>query len=86
MYQHLSQLDKVTVRLVIHLDCSPWVGSASDLSSIGGGNKVVGANDSERNFALSGYRDIKFRNGVKIISILTRISSFSAIVSSSSRS
>jgi hypothetical protein len=47
--QHLAQLDKVTVFLVVHLNDAPWVATAADLATLGVGNLVVGSNNSERN-------------------------------------
>ena len=34
--QHLAQLDKVAVLLVVDLDDTPWVATATDLAAIGG--------------------------------------------------
>ncbi|KAI6757469.1 hypothetical protein HG531_003294 [Fusarium graminearum] len=47
--EHLSKLNEVAVLLVVDLDDSPGVSTATDLAAIGTGDLVVGTNDGERN-------------------------------------
>jgi hypothetical protein len=51
--EHLTELDKVTMRLVVDLDDTPGIGSSSDTTAVGSGNDRVRADHGERNFALS---------------------------------
>jgi hypothetical protein len=88
MNQHLTKLDKVTVGLVVDFDGSPCVCSASNTATVGRGYKSVGTDNSEGNFALNAvYNDEQLiLSHSKYPTGLTKISSFSAIVSSSSLS
>ena len=50
--QHLAQLDKVAVLLVIDLNDTPRVLTATDLTTISGLDKLVGSDNCKRNLAL----------------------------------
>lgn len=52
MNQHLFELDEVTVGFIVDLDGPPWVGTSSDLSTVGEGDEAVGSDDGEGDFAL----------------------------------
>lgn len=50
--EHLSQLDEITVILVIDFDCAPRVSTPTDLTAVRGVDDVVASNDSKRDLAL----------------------------------
>jgi hypothetical protein len=50
--QHLSQLDEIAVRLIVHFDGSPRISSTSHLTTVGSGDEVVRTYDSKGHFAL----------------------------------
>lgn len=50
--EHLTELDEITVRLVVDFNHSPGVGTASDLSTVGGGYDRVGTDYCEWDLAL----------------------------------
>jgi hypothetical protein len=76
--EHLAELDKVAVLLVVDLDDTPGVRTATDGAAVGGLDAVVGTDDSERDLAL------EVSDSTTLIP--TIISLFSCCVSSSSRS
>jgi hypothetical protein len=45
--EHLAELDKVAVLLVVHLDDTPGVATAADLAAVGVGDLVIGTDNSE---------------------------------------
>lgn len=47
--KHLSELDEVAVLLVVHLDDTPRVATATDLAAIGGGDLVSSTDHGEGN-------------------------------------
>jgi len=49
--EHLAELDKVAVLLIVNLNNTPGVGTAANLTTIGSVDKVVRANNSKRNLA-----------------------------------
>jgi hypothetical protein len=50
--EHLTKFDEITVRLVVHFNDSPGIGSSSDLSTVGSGYDRVGTDNCEWDFAL----------------------------------
>jgi hypothetical protein len=54
--EHLTELDKVTMRLVVDLNDTPGIGSSSDTTAVGSGNNRVGSDHGERYLALCRQR------------------------------
>lgn len=86
--EHLAQLDEIAVILVVDFNRAPGVGTTADLSTVGRGDNRIGTNDGEGDLALL---KCEFSYGTLFTihfktrsNQLTMISSFSAIVSSSS--
>jgi hypothetical protein len=65
--QHLAQLDKVTVLLVVNFDDTPGVATATDTAAISGGDLGVGTDDSEGNL---GHDLLVFGNGLLVIELV----------------
>ena len=49
--EHLTELDKVTVILIVDLDDTPGVGTTTNFTTVWGRNNLVRTNNSERNLA-----------------------------------
>ena len=67
--QHLAQLDKVAVLLVVDLDDTPWVTTSSDLTPICAGDLRGGTNNRERNL---GHDLVVLGNRLVIIKFIAR--------------
>ena len=63
-HKHLTELDEVTVVLVVHLDNSPRVRTSTDLAAIRRGDEAVRTDHSERDFT---GNLLGFRNGLLIL-------------------
>ncbi len=50
--KHLTKLDEITMRFIVDLDYSPGVGSASNLTTSGGGDEGIRAYYCEWDFGL----------------------------------
>lgn len=57
--EHLAELDEITMFFVVHLDNSPRVRPTTNFTTISCTNKLVRANNSERN---AGSNFLHFRN------------------------
>lgn len=53
-YEHLAELDKVAVVLVIYLDDTPWVRASSYAATVSCPDFLIGADDGEGDLGLSG--------------------------------
>ena len=51
-HEHLAELDKVAVILVVDLNYTPRVCTTADLPTVGRVNELVGTHDCERDLAL----------------------------------
>jgi hypothetical protein len=49
--QHLSELDKVAMILIIHFDDTPWISPSAHLTAIRSSHNLVGADNSKGYFA-----------------------------------
>ena len=67
--EHLAELDKVAVLLVVHLDDTPRVATATDAAAIGVGNLVVGANNGEGDL---GHDLVVLGNRLLVIELVAR--------------
>lgn len=65
--KHLSELDEVTVLLVIDLNDAPWVATATNLASFGGLDLGVGTNDSKWNL---GHDLVVLGDGLLVIELV----------------
>jgi hypothetical protein len=65
--KHLSELDEVAVLLVVHLDDTPRVATASDLTAIGSGDLVSGTDNREGNL---GEDLVVLRNGLLVVQLV----------------
>jgi len=65
--EHLSELDKVAVLLVVDLDHTPWVAATAHLAAFWRLYLGVGANDSERHL---GHDLGVLRNGLFVIQLV----------------
>jgi hypothetical protein len=65
--QHLAQLDKVAVLLVVDLDDTPGVATATDATTISSVDLGVGTNNGERNL---GHDLLVLSNGLLVIKLV----------------
>lgn len=49
--EHLTELDKVTVILIVNLDNTPGVGTTADFTTVWGRDNIVRTNNGERDLA-----------------------------------
>lgn len=68
-HEHLTELHKVTVVLVIDFNHTPWVGTPTNFSSTRGLDDVVRTNDCEGDFAGNLFR---FSNRFLILILVSR--------------
>ncbi len=66
--EHLAQLDEVAVLLVVDLDGTPGVLTATDSTSVGGLDLVGGTDNSKRNL---GHDLVVLSNGLLIVELVT---------------
>lgn len=66
--EHLAQLDKVAVLLVVHLDETPWVFTSSDLAAVSAGDLGVGTDNSKGDL---GHDLVVFGDGLIIIEFIS---------------
>jgi hypothetical protein len=62
--EHLAQLDKITMFLIVNLNDTPWIATASNLATLWIGDFVVGTNHREWNF---GHNFLILSNGFFVI-------------------
>ena len=62
--QHLAQLDKIAVILVVDFNHAPRIATATHFASFGAGNFAVGADDSKGHF---GHDLVVFGNGLLVV-------------------
>lgn len=65
--QHLAQLDKVAVLLVVDLDDTPGVATAADVTTVSSGHLGVGTNNGEGNL---GHDLLVLSNGLLIVKLV----------------
>lgn len=65
--QHLAQLDKVTVLLVVDLDDTPGVATATDTTTVSSGDLGVGTNNSKGNL---GHDLLVLSNGLLVVKLV----------------
>lgn len=66
--QHLAQLDKVAVLLVVDLDDTPGVATATDATTVSSGHLGVGTNNGEGNL---GHDLLVLSNGLLIVKLVS---------------
>lgn len=66
--QHLAQLDKVTVLLIVDLNGTPGVATATNLTAVGSSDLRVGTNNSEGNL---GHDLIVLSNSLLVVELVT---------------
>jgi hypothetical protein len=78
-HEHLTELDKVTVLLVVDLHDAPWVSAPADLAAVQSADEVVRADDGEWYFARN---LLHLRNGLLIlVFVLRRLENVDVVVS-----
>ena len=67
--EHLAELDKVAVLLVVNLNDTPWVATSADLAAIGTGDLGGSSDNCERNL---GQDLVVLGNRLVVIKLVAR--------------
>jgi hypothetical protein len=67
--EHLSELHKIAVVLVVHLNDTPRIRTSADLTTVGGDYDLIGTDDSKRDLA---GNFLRLREGLLILIVISR--------------